>query len=703
MSQLEPIEEAAKRADRRFAVGALVLLLVASIGVFLALNFAAEERERELRAWQVRLSIVADSRFAAVNDWLRRQEDELTALADNASLQLYMSQLVAAADETERQFLAETQGEFLRNLLIVTAARAGFAAPPEGPEVAANVERIGVAGLALVDRAGRVVVATPGLPPIEGALAQFLAEAPPGRRAIMDMFLNQAGRAAMAFVAPVFAVQSDPEAASDIGLVLGVKETAEELYPLLRQPGETSASAEAVLVRRNGAAVEYLSPLKDGTAPLTFTMAADTPGLDAAFALANPGGFAAATERGGRAVLVAARGFAAVPWVLMYEIDRDEALADSEARLQRLLVIFLLAATLAGALIAALWRHANSRRAAEAAARFQQLARRFEGQRNLLGLVTDSQPTAIYILDSDGRYRFANIQAARAAGIPAEDMIGKPIANVVGPEAAERVLALNRQALEQDRQVTRSARLEAAGKVRVVQSDHIPVGAASGIPGVLVVESDITEAVTERERRARTLDRLVETLVSVVDRRDPHAAGHSASVAMIARAIAAEMGLGPTETDAAETAGRLLNLGKILVPSELLTRAAGLSQTERQRVREGILASAELLDGIEFDGPVVDTLRQAQAHWDGTGIPAGLAGEGILVTARVVAVANAFVGMTSPRAHRDALDVDGAVANLLAEANRAYDRRAVVALVNYLDNRGGRERWAEAQRRPPAT
>jgi len=106
-------------------------------------------------------------------------------------------------------------------------------------------------------------------------------------------------------------------------------------------------------------------------------------------------------------------------------------------------------------------------------------------------------------------------------------------------------------------------------------------------------------------------------------------------------------------------------------------------------------ASAELLEGIEFDGPVVETLRQSQAHWDGSGVPPGLAGEDILVTARVVAVANAFVGMVSPRAHREALGIDRAVQTLLGEAGRAYERGVVAALVNYLDNRGGRAQWTD--------
>ena len=100
-----------------------------------------------------------------------------------------------------------------------------------------------------------------------------------------------------------------------------------------------------------------------------------------------------------------------------------------------------------------------------------------------------------------------------------------------------------------------------------------------------------------------------------------------------------------------------------------------------------------MVEGIEFDGPVSDTLRQIQAHWDGSGEPNGLSGEDILLPARIVAVANAFVGMTSARAYRNGLDMSHAIMTLMEKTDQVYDRRPVVALMNYLENKGGFELW----------
>ena len=112
-------------------------------------------------------------------------------------------------------------------------------------------------------------------------------------------------------------------------------------------------------------------------------------------------------------------------------------------------------------------------------------------------------------------------------------------------------------------------------------------------------------------------------------------------------------------------------------------------------IQDSVLTSAEMVRRIDFDGPVFDTLAQLQEHFDGTGQPNGLKGDDITVTARIAAAANAFVGMVSARAWRSGMDFDKAVDILLQEGNKKFDRAVVVALANVLDNRGGREKWAD--------
>lgn len=690
-----------RRGAATMALMGLVLAAAVGIGVFFVSRFVESERQRDLQAWQVRLSIVADSRLAAVNNWLEQQFAELTGLAENASLQLYMTELSLAGGDRSAVTDEPAQAGYLRNLLLVTAERAGFTGKLVGPEVSANVQRLGVAGLALVDIEGRVIAATPDMPPLEGRLRDFAQAAPRGERALLDLHRGATGTPTMGFLAPIFAVQGDPVSSAQLGVVVGVKEVGRELFPLLRQPGAVEETAETILVRARGAVVEYLSPLKDGTPALERSLARDTPELAAAFGITTPGGFATRHDYRNAEVLAVGRAVAAAPWTLIYKIDTAEALVESRSRRNRLMTFFLLTIAVVAAAIVAVWRHGTSVRASEAAHQARELARRFEEQRNFLHLVTDSQPNTIAIIDKEGRYRWVNRPTWEAVGLSRIDMINKTLASVVGPVPAKALERTIRDVFDSGMPVVETHKEERDGTVKTFQSEFIPLPATQDKPSeVLMVSEDVTATVEEREKRERLMQQLITTLVNVVDRRDPYSANHSARVAKVARAIAAEMDLSPVEVETIATAGAVMNLGKIMVPQELLTKAERLTEEELKQIRDSIQTSADLLEGVEFEGPVVETLRQLQERWDGSGRPRGIKGEEILITARIVAVANAFVALVSPRAHRPGVGFDEAVETLLGEIGRTYDRREVAALVNYLDNRGGRQRWSEFLREP---
>jgi PAS domain S-box-containing protein len=685
----------------RMVVTIAIILGITAIAVFYIFRFIDDEREREMVNWQARLGIVADSRAAAVESWVADSTSVLKNLADNDALRLYLTRIKMGDQQANAPDSPEVG--FLTSLIVVTAERTGFAAPPIGPNVPASVPRVGVAGLALLDSELKPLIATANFPPIESAQQAYLRGLPPGKPGFIDLYVAPSGRPTVGFIEPIYAVQEDPTPDHQIGVVFGLKPVDDTLFPLLKQPGATEKTAEAVLVRPAGSVIEYLSPLRDGSAALKRKMASNTAGLAAAFAIKQPGGFGIYRDYAGNDVLVTSRPIKGTPWTLMYKVDRQEALGESETRLQRLLVILLLAVAFMLAALFALWRHGASQRAAAAADRFQEIAERFEHQRNFLRVVTDSQPNAIFIADERNIYRFANAVAAQQAGGDKDALLGKTLANVLGPDRARPYEKLNRQALEDGKPVKNVQRYRTDDGERVVQSEHIPIKATGDVPGgVLVVEEDVTTAVTERERRAKTLRDLVATLMTVVDTRDPNAAHHSTRVATVARAVAEEMGLDATMADTAEFAGTLMNLGKILVPPELLTRKGGLTDDEIRQVRDSIQATADLLQDVQFDGPVVDTLRQCQERWDGMGRPKGLAGEAILLPARIVAVANAFVAMVEPRAHRAGIDFDSATKQLLDGVGTVYDRRVVAALLNYLDNRGGRQAWADFGRAAPA-
>ena len=138
-----------------------------------------------------------------------------------------------------------------------------------------------------------------------------------------------------------------------------------------------------------------------------------------------------------------------------------------------------------------------------------------------------------------------------------------------------------------------------------------------------------------------------------------------------------------------DLAGSLINIGKVTSPAETLTHDGVLSPEKLKQVRNGILRSADLIEDIPFDVPVSETLRQVAEHWDGKGLPNGLAGDEISLAARILAVANSFIALISDRAHRKGLEPREACDALMEEADKQFDRKPLGALISYLENRGG--------------
>ena len=92
-------------------LAALGVIALIGLTAWLAIRYVDSEWQRDLRNWQVRLGIVSDSRYAAINGWLDGQIRSLSALADNPSLQLYATQISLAPTDEESLSIIDSQTE----------------------------------------------------------------------------------------------------------------------------------------------------------------------------------------------------------------------------------------------------------------------------------------------------------------------------------------------------------------------------------------------------------------------------------------------------------------------------------------------------------------------------------------------------------------------------------------------------------------
>jgi putative nucleotidyltransferase with HDIG domain len=201
----------------------------------------------------------------------------------------------------------------------------------------------------------------------------------------------------------------------------------------------------------------------------------------------------------------------------------------------------------------------------------------------------------------------------------------------------------------------------------------------------VVVFWDITEreraeaAVVRSNERLEGVLRSITTLIGkVVEARDPYTQGHEQGVARIGRQIAEEMGLPADEVEAIEVAALVHDVGKLSVPAEILTKPGTLSDTEFQLIRVHSQGGYEILKDIDFDWPVADIVVQHHERMDGSGYPAGLAGDEISVAARVLMVADVIEAMAAHRPYRPALGLQAAMDEITTHPER-FDPQVIAA------------------------
>jgi PAS domain S-box-containing protein/putative nucleotidyltransferase with HDIG domain len=169
--------------------------------------------------------------------------------------------------------------------------------------------------------------------------------------------------------------------------------------------------------------------------------------------------------------------------------------------------------------------------------------------------------------------------------------------------------------------------------------------------------------------------------------RDPYTAGHQRRVAELACAIARELGWDEERTGLLRTAALLHDIGKIMVPAEILSRPGRLSEVEMQILRMHPGVGGDIVAPIGFAPEVAEMVRQHHERPDGSGYPAGLRGERILPEARILAVADVVEAMVSHRPYRPALPVEAALAEVTDGAATRYDAAVCAAAVSLITER----------------
>lgn len=300
--------------------------------------------------------------------------------------------------------------------------------------------------------------------------------------------------------------------------------------------------------------------------------------------------------------------------------------------------------------------------------------------------ITRNVPGAIftYVLNEDGtdQIEFANEGCEVIYEVSAEELHNDPTAlwSMVHPEDVDAM---------RDSVMDSASRLidwqhewritPNSGTTKWLRGRGTPIKRKDGSIAWMTIVIDQSDIKNSEQAISQALQKTIFVLAAALEKRDPYTAGHEERVTEIAKLIAREMHLDKSTIQGVEFAAMVHDVGKIVVPAEILSKPGKLSDAEFELIKAHPDVGADLLKDIQFDWPIAEIIRQHHERIDGSGYPKGLKGDQILLEARIIAVADVLEAMASHRPYRSSLGLEKAAEEIKQGAGIRYDARVAEA------------------------
>jgi len=265
-------------------------------------------------------------------------------------------------------------------------------------------------------------------------------------------------------------------------------------------------------------------------------------------------------------------------------------------------------------------------------------------------------------------------------------------------EAAKQAVQMDKNAAERLR-IEKELRLARIELDRLVDKRTEELSRANDELHGKVLETRRSEDYLQNnlDRLDRAFEGAFKAMSLTLEIRDPYMAGHQHRVSSLAVAIAKEMNLPWEKIEGLRLAGIIHDIGKIAVPTEIMTKHGRLTNSEFKLVKDHPRIGYELVKDIAFPWPVAHIVLQHHERLDGSGYPEGLVGDAILPEARILAVADVVEAICSLRPYRPALGLEKGLEEVRKGRGLCYDSRVVDTCIKlFRDGRFSFKKEAEA-------
>jgi putative nucleotidyltransferase with HDIG domain len=203
------------------------------------------------------------------------------------------------------------------------------------------------------------------------------------------------------------------------------------------------------------------------------------------------------------------------------------------------------------------------------------------------------------------------------------------------------------------------------------------------------------------EEQQKQFESFIQVLATTIDSRDPTTGKHTVMVTGLAVLIAKEMDLAPDTVEKIRVAGILHDVGKIVLPDEVLLKQGELTDSEYEVIQSHATNTIRILERIHFHRNLDDVPEIAGAHHerlDGDGYPEGRFANDLTLPMRILAVADVFHALIQDRPYKDSFSIEealeecrrisGSVPTPPDDERAHLDPRAVEALVQNIEREG---------------